>query len=330
MQIREITLMIGAVVAGCTVAPTRPVQEAPPVAASSSEEAVQVEAPAVSVYALLTPQQTHLVQVFDDTQRTYLSFASQVPASLLIFDDQGRAVPFVLGEHSVIVNAVRLGLLLRTPTQRSYAEAPRHGAAARVTGTGADGTPWLPADLAAARADILAAQQHLTGVSRQLDGISRGAPAVSLGALESEIEEIRTVVDGVTELLVRAHFASGRSLLALSATAQQALVAAAKQAAAIRIRGGADNSGSVAGNERLARARALSMRQLLLDRGIAGDKVHLGASLPGYIASNATPEGRAENRRVEVLFEPHLERPEPTMQPELSLGSMAESPVVNR
>jgi hypothetical protein len=73
----------------------------------------------------LTPEQTKLAQVFDDTRRTYLTFDVQVPLGLLIFDESGRPVTFTVGERTVIVAGVRAGLLVRTPTRSSYAQAPK-------------------------------------------------------------------------------------------------------------------------------------------------------------------------------------------------------------
>jgi hypothetical protein len=184
------------------------------------------------------------VQVFDDTRRIYLTFNDQVPLGLLIFDESGRAVPFTVGERTAIVAGVRAGLLLRTPTKSSYAQAPKRAALARVPSVergGEEGTPWLPAELAAARAEILRAQQRLSGLSAELDKASRGEPSASLKQLRSEIEEIQTAIDGVTATLVRAHFTSGSALLALSTEAKTALLAAAARADEIRIRGGTDS-----------------------------------------------------------------------------------------
>ena len=94
-------------------------------------------------------------------------------------------------------------------------------------------------------------------------------------------------------------------MLALSAEAKTAILAAAARADEIQIRGGTDNSGPVAVNDLLARDRALSMRRLLIEGGIAADKLHLNSSQAEYIASNSTVAGRAQNRRVDVLFANH-------------------------
>jgi outer membrane protein OmpA-like peptidoglycan-associated protein len=332
MRMQRIAIAIGMVLAGCTVSPPR---LKPSEMVSVSQGPVPMETPAaVSLdalgsytYELLTPEQTKLVQVFDDTRRTYLTFSGQVPLGLLIFDESGRAVPFTVGERTAIVAGVRAGLLVRTPTRSSYAQAPTRAADARVPSVergGEEGAPWLPAKLAAARAEILRAQQRLSGLSAELDQASRGEPSVSLNQLRSEIEEIQTAINGVTATLVRAHFASGSALLALSTEAKTAILAAAARADEIRIRGGTDNSGSVATNDRLARERAESMRRLLIEGGIAADKLHTNSSQSEYVATNATVAGRAQNRRVDVVFANHEGNRTPVAQNQPNPGPHAE------
>jgi outer membrane protein OmpA-like peptidoglycan-associated protein len=328
MRMQRIAVAVGVILAGCTVSQSRiepsdtaaPSQKLVPIETAA---AVSLDQPGSYTYELLTPEQTKLVQVFDDTRRTYLTFDVQVPLGLLIFDESGRAVTFTVGERTVIVAGVRAGLLVRTPTKSSYAQAPRRAALARVASVesaGEGGAPWLPAELAAARAEILRAQERLSGLSTELDKASRGEPSVSVKQLRSEIEEIQTEIDGVTATLVRAHFASGSALLALSAEAKAAILAAAARADKIRIRGGTDNSGPVALNDRLAQERAESMRRLLIEGGIAADKLHTSPSQGEYIATNSTVAGRAQNRRVDVVFANHTKERTPVAQNEQSPG----------
>jgi outer membrane protein OmpA-like peptidoglycan-associated protein len=119
---------------------------------------------------------------------------------------------------------------------------------------------------------------------------------------------------------VRAHFTSGSALLALSTEAKTALLAAAARADEIRIRGGTDSSGSVAINDLLARERAESMRRLLIDAGIPADRLHTSSLQGEYIATNSTVAGRAQNRRVDVVFANHEEDDAPVAQNEPSEG----------
>jgi len=66
-------------------------------------------------------------------------------------------------------------------------------------------------------------------------------------------------------------------------------------------RGHSDSEGTVAHNEELSLRRAEAVRDLLASRGVNPRQmlvIGVGAARP--IASNATEEGRAENRRVEI------------------------------
>lgn len=65
--------------------------------------------------------------------------------------------------------------------------------------------------------------------------------------------------------------------------------------------GHTDSMGSAKYNENLSRRRAAAVKTFLESRGLQADRIHTdgkGESQP--VASNATGEGRAKNRRVEV------------------------------
>lgn len=71
--------------------------------------------------------------------------------------------------------------------------------------------------------------------------------------------------------------------------------------AKIELGGHTDNVGDASGNQSLSESRASSVKNYLLSKGVAGDRmtaVGYGATSP--VADNATPEGRQENRRTEL------------------------------
>lgn len=73
----------------------------------------------------------------------------------------------------------------------------------------------------------------------------------------------------------------------------------------ITVEGHTDNQGQAAHNQELSQKRAESVAMYLRSRGIAPDRVTAagkGADKP--IADNKTIEGRAQNRRVEIIVEP--------------------------
>lgn len=105
----------------------------------------------------------------------------------------------------------------------------------------------------------------------------------------------------------RVTFAFGTARL--DATAQavlDALVDDAAQARQIQLNGYTDSRGPTAVNLNLSRQRAEAVRDYLLR---THDRPALGIDLSGhgaccFVASNETAEGRAQNRRVDILIEP--------------------------
>ncbi|MCC5955288.1 MAG: OmpA family protein [Natronohydrobacter sp.] len=70
--------------------------------------------------------------------------------------------------------------------------------------------------------------------------------------------------------------------------------------------GHTDNTGSAAYNQTLSERRAQSVAQVLRSQGVAANRVQtIGRGLTQPIANNATPEGRRQNRRVEIFIRPH-------------------------
>jgi OmpA-OmpF porin, OOP family len=71
---------------------------------------------------------------------------------------------------------------------------------------------------------------------------------------------------------------------------------------AIQVTGFTDNTGAADYNQKLSEARAATVKDFLIKNGIDPSKITIlgkGASNP--VADNATKEGRAKNRRVEVM-----------------------------
>ncbi len=82
----------------------------------------------------------------------------------------------------------------------------------------------------------------------------------------------------------------------------KALTASAPEATLI-VRGHSDASGSATYNRVLSEKRATSVKTFLITQGVQSNRVSsegLGESSP--VASNASPEGRAQNRRVELII----------------------------
>ena len=68
------------------------------------------------------------------------------------------------------------------------------------------------------------------------------------------------------------------------------------------VQGHTDNTGTVAGNQKLSEQRAQAIVNKLVEMGIAANRLSakgMGQSAP--LADNSTDEGRAKNRRVEFI-----------------------------
>ncbi|MNZ52913.1 putative lipoprotein YiaD precursor [compost metagenome] len=71
----------------------------------------------------------------------------------------------------------------------------------------------------------------------------------------------------------------------------------------VRIEGYTDNRGQAAENLLLSRARAQAVADVLVELGIAAERIEVqgyGEAFP--LAANASSHGRAQNRRVEIVF----------------------------
>ncbi|MGY6547621.1 MAG: OmpA family protein [Roseinatronobacter sp.] len=69
--------------------------------------------------------------------------------------------------------------------------------------------------------------------------------------------------------------------------------------------GHTDNTGSAAHNQALSERRAQSVAAILRGQGVAPNRIQtIGRGLTQPVATNATPEGRRQNRRVEIFIRP--------------------------
>ncbi|HEX6272439.1 MAG TPA: OmpA family protein [Polyangiaceae bacterium] len=132
--------------------------------------------------------------------------------------------------------------------------------------------------------------------------------AVAMASLQ-EIAKVKEESRGVVITLSGSVlFATGQS--ALLPIARQKIDEVAKAVKdqgfkSLLVEGHTDSQGSAKKNDELSQARAESVRQQLASNGIPADKIRaqgLGSSRP--VADNNTAEGRANNRRVEIVVEP--------------------------
>jgi outer membrane protein OmpA-like peptidoglycan-associated protein len=133
----------------------------------------------------------------------------------------------------------------------------------------------------------------------------RTADAVAaLAALASVKEEERGLIVTLSGSVL---FTSAESTLLSSARVKLDQVATALLAIRARnliVEGNTDSQGSEAYNQSLSQRRADAVRDYLVERGYPADRIQSrGRGKSNPIANNASPEGRANNRRVEIIIE---------------------------
>jgi outer membrane protein OmpA-like peptidoglycan-associated protein len=169
-------------------------------------------------------------------------------------------------------------------------------------------------------AELQTTRQQLENERRQReDAEQRAAQAASeLAAIAKVKQDARGLVITLPGGVL---FASGKSELRPEARSKLDQVATAlrqETGAQIRVEGYTDAQGSRALNDRLSTERAEAVRDYLVSRGISADRITAQGFGPDRpIADNKTAEGRADNRRVEiVVMPPHApERPKPATPP---------------
>jgi len=100
-------------------------------------------------------------------------------------------------------------------------------------------------------------------------------------------------------------FASGRATLTGAGIASlNRLAGVLGKSASLQIAGFTDSQGSDAANQSLSRQRADAVRRVLVDAGMDGGRITaVGRGKADPVANNASAEGRARNRRVEIVVQ---------------------------
>ena len=133
-----------------------------------------------------------------------------------------------------------------------------------------------------AQAQLASAQQQLADL--QAKKTDRGL-VVTLGDVLFDT--------GQATLKPGANLALNRLAIFLSANPQTKII----------VEGHTDSRGSDEYNEVLSERRARAVATELMSRGISTDQLQTLGRGKGYpVASNDTPEGRQQNRRVEIVF----------------------------
>jgi chemotaxis protein MotB len=142
------------------------------------------------------------------------------------------------------------------------------------------------------------------------DLVSRFQTLIDAGTLDVKIVDGRMVVALASDVL----FASGSAALSMDGRAavdEVARVLASIPERRFQVEGHTDNvpikTAQFPSNWELAATRALTVLKAMVDAGLPATRVSaasFGDAKPA--ADNATPEGKAQNRRIEIVVVPDL------------------------
>jgi len=133
------------------------------------------------------------------------------------------------------------------------------------------------------------------------------APIIAVAPVPPDVCRVATVIEGVNFDLGKTDIRQG----AARVLDQVVRDLATCRSLHIRIEGHTDGVGQESDNEVLSRGRASSVRNHLVRGGISSERTNaVGFGERKPIADNASAEGRARNRRVEI--HPIIETPAPT------------------
>lgn len=259
-----------------------------------------------------------LVRAFDDGRRTTLQFRLTPPQGLQVLDINGRPLPYErLGQYIALQGLHdRLQVVLadlradvRVSAGGPKAELIEQPAAAPRATLDLPPKPAAPlvakAPPRAPTQELLAAQRALKLAERQLDElrglVNTGTASRASVDLTKTLDRIEKTVADAAAVILRVEFGFNSVDFAPRPDVAQALVAAASKADRITVRSYTDSAVVDDANRKVALARALAARQFLIERGVDPQRIRaFYNSAGGFIADNNTPEGRAQNRRVEV------------------------------
>jgi len=169
--------------------------------------------------------------------------------------------------------------------------------------------------LRTAQKELSSAKQHLEKTQDQLaaEKLAREAAEKKAAQAMADLQKIAAVKQESRGMVITLSgsvlFASNESTLLPAAMLKLNEVADAlikgNPDSNITVEGHTDSQGQRQYNMELAQKRANSVRDQLVARGVASDRIKaVGIGPDRAVADNKTAEGRANNRRVEIIVEP--------------------------
>jgi outer membrane protein OmpA-like peptidoglycan-associated protein len=215
---------------------------------------------------------------------------------------------------------IDLAIVAQRKAQIAVAEANAAKAATDLQQAKADLQTALAAQLNAAKGQLNQTQSQLQQTQTQLNQTAAQAAAqqAQLADLTARLKDARDTIAKIAAvkddsrgmvitLQGEVLFATGKSDLKPAAMAKLDQIADALRGKeqSMVVYGYTDNVGTYDNNMALSQKRAQAVRDYLATKGIPGDLITAQGKGPDMpVAENTSIEGRAQNRRVEIVVQP--------------------------
>jgi outer membrane protein OmpA-like peptidoglycan-associated protein len=191
---------------------------------------------------------------------------------------------------------------LRTQALARQEEAARLAEEAEMERT-ARAETFALAEQARAEAEqarrLAASREREAALAREEAELASSLVAEALAA-DAPLPPSRNVGPATVYTLAGSAFASGRATLTTEANASLRRLAMELGGRSVEVVGFTDSQGSASANEALSKRRAEAVAAILKESGASGSIRTDGRGAADPVADNATAEGRARNRRVEI------------------------------
>jgi outer membrane protein OmpA-like peptidoglycan-associated protein len=231
-------------------------------------------------------------------KRSERKLAPQLAREAVVAGEDARRAAMI-GSAAAASETERLAAA-RSATERANSAAASARESTRVQ-TEAD---RRRAAAAAASAADRAAESAASAADQAAESAARAARADLLGRLNAALPT-RDTPRGLISEIGGVQFATGKS--DINASAREGVsrfsgIVASYPDLRFSVEGHTDSVGSVASNNALSLSRATAVRDYLISQGVPASSINIagfGSSMPS--GDNATAEGRARNRRVEIV-----------------------------
>jgi len=216
-------------------------------------------------------------------------------------NSERKTAPGLAREAVIAGEDARRSALLAS-TENANADKQRAAATAATTAANETARVAATAAATAATASSQVASQAAAGVERER------AAVAARNDLRDRLNEALPTRDSSRGLVAEiggVQFATGTANV--NADARESLskfsgIVASYPGLRFNVEGHTDSTGSVATNSELSLKRAMTVRDYLIEQGVPASSIDVaGLGLSTPIGDNSTTEGRARNRRVEIV-----------------------------